>query len=256
MVKSCDAAKSMHKCIRNMGKKAGGTAAGSSLDDAMTAASTEGLQDIVKVLTQEPHKILPCLKLVQSPQFGAGRASVSDKLAAHNEPWPDSYTQFKLIPKYWLWAWVQEVQVKFTPQVIEMVDAADKQAIRKLMLFATGRSDSSKVTALCLDKVILSRTLIAAYKNMGSRLGDEWFGSAVLPSGEIDWHGHGVYSLQKSGKNEEKQASHIGHVCGSKAFSISRVVYSCVCVSHMFVGILMRLLSLSSSLFPNQLLSP
>jgi hypothetical protein len=211
-------AKDVSRRIRSIAKKPPKGVKEPSLDDDMNRVKADSLQDIVEILTEEPHKILPCLSMIRSPMFGVTRAQAAEKMGNSSEPWPDSYTQFKLIPKYWLWSWIQGVQKKFTPQIIELVESADKQAIRKLMLFATGRCDSSKVPPMCLDKVILSRTLLAAYKDMGSRLNDEWFGNAIMTSGEIDWQRHGAYSLQ-SESNEGSLATHVAHVSGTKASS-------------------------------------
>lgn len=196
MVKANAVARSASKCIKSITKRPGKTAQGTTLDDELKKANAEALGEIISHLTEFPQKILPALKVIQNPSFGVQKAAPKGAKGAaqcgdEEEPWPDTYGVWRLIPKYWLWAWVVGVQPKFTPELVERVDAADKRAIRKILEFATGRKDTSTVPTACCDKLIMARTLTQAYKDLGSRLSDSWV-EAILPTGVIDWNAHGV----------------------------------------------------------------
>jgi len=210
MVYQNKVAKDANKCIRSITKRVNKkSSSATTLDDAMKCAQSEGLGEIIQILTDSPHKILPCLKLVQSISFGVSKPSGNERLSS-NEPWPDSYHQFRLIPKYWLWAWVQSVQPKFTAGMLELIEARDRGAIRKIIEFSTGRRDMSKVPPSCLDKLVMSRALRKAYDEMGKRLNDRWFDQAISPDGEIDWQRHGVFGFQVM----EGKVNTVKHISG------------------------------------------
>jgi hypothetical protein len=210
MVYQNKVAKDASKCIRSITRKPPkNNQRGNTLDEALNTAHSEGLGEIIQILTDSPHKILPCLKLVQSSTFGIAKPALSER-AGSGDPWPDSYHLFRLIPKYWLWAWVQSVQPRFTAAVLELIEGQDRAAIRKIIEFCTGRRDTSKVPPTCLDKLIMARTLRKAYEGMGARLSDEWFDSAISPTGEILWQSSGVFRLNE----HEGKVHSITHIQG------------------------------------------
>ena len=203
-------AKDANKCIRSITKRVNKKSShATTLDDALKSAHSEGLGEISQILTNYPHKILPCLKLVHSESFGVAKPSGNERLSS-SEPWPDSYHLFRPIPKYWLRAWVQSVQPQFTVPVLELIEAKDRGAIRKIIEFCTGRKENSKVPSSCLDKLVMSRAFHKAYEEMGSRLNDSCSDEAIDSAGHIDWQGHGVYSF----KVHEGKVNIVKHIMG------------------------------------------
>jgi hypothetical protein len=191
-----------------------------TLDDATKTAHSEGLGEIIQIVTDSPTRsFLLEAGPVRHLTFGIAKPTPTER-AGSGDPWPDSYHLFRLIPKYWLLAWVQSA--KFTAAVLELIEGWGMGATRKIIEFCTGRKDTSKAPPSCPDKLIMSRTLGKAYGRMGARLSDEWFDSAISPTGEILWQSSGVYSLKA---HEGKIHSIIKHVVGLSVI-IHRKLYT------------------------------
>lgn len=179
---------------------------------------TEGILDVLDVFAATPTKILPALSRIKKDSFGTnlavGRGAAKNGKEC-NTPFPNTYTRFRLIPKYFKWSWIQKQCPLFTAEVIEKVDYSDPDGCNQVFEFGTGRHASSRVPPVCWNRLIMSMTLTKIYELRGKRFTKEWFEQLVQVDGTLNWAAAGAWKPAAKYSGVVKVVEHVSGVKGS-----------------------------------------
>lgn len=163
---------------------------------------------IVEVLADRPEQAPLVLMALENGDY--------ESTPTDESQFDPKMTKLSQVPKYWLAALMNQWQPKLTKAMMEGLDAAEPETIRRLVEFATGVDVKSwRLPRSALTKSVLSRTLTARYSAYGGRLNDKWL-SAAVAGGTINWQGHGVYRWA-SAKEAAVKAIALESVNGSQA---------------------------------------
>lgn len=164
------------------------------VDDAR--ANKLALDEINKKLHDRPWTILGTLMYVKSLQQSKGDTTTQQDEAEDNLiPWPTTYTVHRKIPKYWLMIWLTNICGVWSPALLERVDKADTNAIRKILELGTSVPTNKALHPALRSKVLLSRFYSRLEATLGHRL-KNFPSHAINESGHIDWSRVAAYSME------------------------------------------------------------
>jgi hypothetical protein len=117
--------------------------------------------------------------------------------------WSDHMSKLVQVPKVFLGDVLSQVQPLLTREILERLDALDKEVVRKLVCYAMGVDTWHwKLPRAALEKAVLARVLSQRYSAYGGRLRDSWVQKHVSHDVKkgLDWAQCGVYHLKPSEK--------------------------------------------------------
>lgn len=189
---------------------------GDRVQDSITVARILALIDLVSFLLETPEKIQTAVAVVTDPNFGSESGTKGgrhDHVADMDQPWPDQYLTWNLIPKLWIWSWLGRVCKVLDAAMAERIEAASKTGCRELLEFATGVRENHKVPLALRNKHLMLKFLTARYESLGSRLSDDRMKNLVMANGKLAWHMHGCFRL--AAPDESSRATQIIHSSGA-----------------------------------------
>ena len=148
------------------------------------------LDELVTHLLDNPIKIQSTLV----------RAKTGDDTPASSASgqWPEDVSHFANVPKYWLWQIIGDLDTRFTPRLMKLIDSADKFAVRKISECAFQLDGRTKIpAAAAADPQVLSRVLKERHIDAGRPLA-KFFDKANaldMAQGHIDWEFAGPFEL-------------------------------------------------------------
>lgn len=155
------------------------------------------VERIVEFLEDNPDQAPGVLLALENGDF-------EDRAEEEEGTWSQKMSKCSQIPKYWLAGLINPWQPKLTKSLLESLDAADPDSIRRIAEFSTGVDFRSwRLPRPALDKSVLESTLRARYVAYGSRLSDRWFAAAVK-AGVLSWQAGGVYRWVVSAEDRAK----------------------------------------------------
>ena len=149
--------------------------------------------------------------------------------------WPDSYSWWRQIPKYWLAEVIVEASPKgeLSMKDIDLVDAADKNAIRNLSTFLFGTRQDSKFPRQLLPKAVMRSYLLEMHKLLGMRT--KHVKGGLNEKYEIDWVGIGVYQFNWDDKERATEVTLLDKEPARK-YDSQHFIYLVGCLSFVQVG--------------------
>ena len=178
----------------------------------LSEAEQETIQDIVLHLQRNPREIFvcyaACIRGKFSMQVEAG--SLSGDVTTERT-FPNTYTTFKFLPKYWV-ADFMKTKLGMSSLVVDAVDAHQK--LRPLFTFFTGIVDTTCWPPCAHRKDVLTAFVLDLVQYMGGR--HQGFAHKhVGENGDINFSACGPWKLHWS--EDGSHVTEIEHIGGAKA---------------------------------------
>lgn len=180
-------------------------------------ANKQALKEINEHLRSSLENILGCLMAVKGSLFLGGTAGSTTKSRQLDPetPWPDGYSTVGQLPKVWLSAFLQRIEPAFSDRVLERVNKADCESVRRLIFMGMGLHAGSPLPQECLCKRICTEWMEKLYDVLGKRFEGQWVDKFVGENGQINWQLGGVYKFQPEPEDSSMKLSHIGGHSGA-----------------------------------------
>lgn len=160
----------------------------------LSMANKQALKEINEHLRSSLEKLLGCLMAVKGSLFLGGTAGSTTKSRQLDPetPWPDGYSTVGQLPKVWLSAFLQRIEPAFPDRVLERVNKADCESVRRLIFMGMGLHAGSPLPQECLCKRICTEWMEKLYDVLGKRFEGQWVDKFVGENGQINWQLGGV----------------------------------------------------------------
>ena len=161
------------------------------LGELETLEDHRALIELVDYLLQNPKKIALASKVIQRANFGDSQKQNTDRPADDSTPWPEQYTSWDKIPKYWLWSLIMKKYPNvLTTEGIERIESEDSKAVRKILTRITGLKPSTPLDPVLHNKKVMLKFINHLLETRKHIFRD--FAKHIdLATGAIDWQAGG-----------------------------------------------------------------
>lgn len=160
--------------------------------DALLPMKRRGLQAIIQHLWTHDDEIFNCLASLQCGSCSSAAASAS------SETWDKSVVNVMRLPKYYVAQVLEKGDRSASPltqEVLDRIDTADSEAIRKIFRLHARVQNKTKITQDMKLKDICSKAIALRFKECGHTL-TGWAAISVDPyTGRIDWGAGSPYQI-------------------------------------------------------------
>lgn len=129
-------------------------------------------------------------------QLESGLVAAPSQKNKVSDEWPNSYIYWRQIPKYWMAQIVIDEAKRFgvTTEMLDEVDAADRDAFRRVMHHLFGLNPHHTIPKPLLMKPVMRRWLLARLASLGNR--HQNLSKAIKTDFSVDWARYGAFTFQ------------------------------------------------------------
>ena len=126
----------------------------------------KALIDLVDHLMECPQKISLAAKIVKRPNFGESQAKALGD--GEEASWPEQYTTWEKVPKYWIWAlFMQKYAGLLSNELVAKVDSEDGKAARKILTLTAGIKPTTIVEPALRNKRLMAKCVSTLLEQHG-----------------------------------------------------------------------------------------
>lgn len=182
----------------------------SAMNNAIDAMSAETLEDIVKLLKENPDQIYPCYRMIAS---GSLKHKSGEQAEQGPKPFPATYIRLAKVPK----DVIIDLAFKFEPTVFASTDrlkTLEKSVpgtLHAIFHFGMGTLPTTKWPKFAHNRVTFEKTFLERYEALGKRWHNMTFGHDDKGRYVVQWWKCGIFQLLPAGDGvAKKQVKHLG----------------------------------------------
>lgn len=176
--------------------------------DSRAQIDETALKVVIRMMMEQPDRILPTKGGLESNTLGASRA----ELKGSGERWDNEIKLVRKIPDWWWVEWVVEASAgHLSKAVVRAIIKKDAEEFENLVFFALQLPKSAVLPKPCQVRKVCSRTMTQRAALVGHRM--KLIYKSINGTGVINWGKSGCYSFVwgKEGRAEE-----LHHIAGAK----------------------------------------